>query len=298
MELREIPPEKLDLSLGRLRLMPEAAVREKEESLRSKGQLSPLVAAEIDGVLVLVDGFMRQAAARRLGLEHLVVEVVRVSAVQMKAQVYLRNRDRGMGLIEECRLVCELCETDGLNQVEVADLLERHKSWVCRRLGLYRGLSPRLWEDASVGLLDGGSLRRLARLPTRNQEELVTVARRDDLKAQETSALVHLWSRAEDPEARQYLLDNPRGAIELSRAASGCAADPRLGEAGSGLLRDLVMVQQVILRLTRRLREGLGAVPDEGLCLLREAASRAQQAWRSALRETQKRLQSDEEEEE
>lgn len=95
MELRSVEPSALDLSLGRLRQLPEAAVRAKEASLRAKGQLSPLVAAEHEGLLMLIDGFVRHLAAVRLGLDHVLVEVVRLSAVQMKAQVYLRYRERG-----------------------------------------------------------------------------------------------------------------------------------------------------------------------------------------------------------
>jgi len=294
MELRRVCPSSLDLSLCRLRQLPDATVEQMAASLRSKGQLSPVVAAEQDGVLVLIDGFVRQMAAARLGLDSVLVEVVQLSPIQMKAQVYLRNRDRGMCLIEECRLVAELCETDGLSQVEVADLLERHKSWVCRRLGLHRSLSRRLWDDASVGLLAGGSLRRLARLPARNQEELWAVAQRDDLKAHELSALADLWRRAEDREARQYLLDNPRGAVELFRAGSGGAIDPRLGEAGSLLVRDLAIVEQVCLRVVRRLREGLGEVPEDGLRLVREAAASAEQACQSAIKETRRRISPEE----
>ena len=141
MQLQHIDPRDLSLALRRLRQVPEAAVRDKLESLRSKGQMSPLVAAEHEGQLVLVDGFARQAAAVRLELTTVAVEVVRLTAVQMKAQLYLRNRERGLALLEECRLVRELCEADGLSQVEVAAMLERHKSWISRRLGLWKALS-------------------------------------------------------------------------------------------------------------------------------------------------------------
>ena len=138
MLLRREEPVALDLSLGRLRQLPEPVVRRMVESLRSKGQLTPLAVAEHEGRLMLVDGFVRHLAAVRLGLETVLVEVMQLSPVQMKAQVYLRNRERGLLLIEECRLVRELVEVDRLNQVEVGDLLERHKSWVCRRLSLSR----------------------------------------------------------------------------------------------------------------------------------------------------------------
>jgi hypothetical protein len=178
MELRHVKTAALDLSLGRLRQIRTGAVRAMEASLRSKGQLSPVVAAAQDGAPVLIDGFVRHFAAGRLGLETLLVEVVQADSVQMKAQVYLRNRDRAMALIEECRLVYELCELDGLSQVQVGDLLERHKSWVCRRLALYGSFSVHLLEDHALGLLGAGSVRRLARLSPRNQDQLLSVALR------------------------------------------------------------------------------------------------------------------------
>src|SRR5512142_3294470 len=118
MQLCQVNPRALNLMLRRLRLVPESAVRDKAESLQHQGQISPLVAAEHEGELILVDGFARQAAAVRLGLETVTVQVHQLSTVQMKAQLYLRNHERGLVLIDECRLVHELCESDGLNQVE------------------------------------------------------------------------------------------------------------------------------------------------------------------------------------
>ena len=40
-------------------------------------------------------------------MSSLLVEVVKLLSVQMKALLYLRNRDRGLMLLEECRLVLE-----------------------------------------------------------------------------------------------------------------------------------------------------------------------------------------------
>jgi ParB-like chromosome segregation protein Spo0J len=285
MVFREVSPGELDLSLGRLRQFPEAAVREKAASLRSKGQLTPVVAAEQGGLLVLVDGFVRHLAAVRLGLPTLLVEVIQVSPVQMKAQVYLRNRDRGLMLLEECRLVVELSDQDGLSQVEIGDALERHKSWVCRRLGLYRSLSPHLLADASVGLIEGGSLRRLAQLPARNQEELVAVARRDGLSSRETSVLVDLWRRATDGEARRYVMEHPLEAIRRVRAGRERPVDARLGKAGCELLESLLVVRQASLRMQRRLRDGLGELPTEGMTVLAAARDRAEDDCATALRE-------------
>lgn len=285
MLLRREEPVALDLSLGRLRQLPEPVVRRMVESLRSKGQLTPLAVAEHEGRLMLVDGFVRHLAAVRLGLETVLVEVVQLSAVQMKAQVYLRNRKRGLLLIEECRLVLELVEVDRLNQVEVGDLLERHKSWVCRRLSLSRQVSPHLMDDVALGLLGEGSLRKLAQLPARNQEELWAVAQREGLGSRDTGQLAELWQRAPDPEARGFLLAHPREALDRAQKKPVPPVDPRLGAAGQELVAGLVSMRRLCLRLLRRLRDGLGELPPEGVVQIVRARAQADEDCRLLLRE-------------
>lgn len=286
MELRRTELSKLGLSLGRLRQIPEPAVRAMTESLRSKGQLSPLVAARgEDRALVLVDGFVRHLAATRLSMDSLLVEIVELSPIQMKAQLYLRNRERGLLVIEECRLVRELVEVDGLTQVEVGDLLERHKSWVCRRLSLLVQVSPNLVEEAELGLLSAGSLRKLAQLPPRNQEELWAAARRADLGTADTGQLIELWRRAPDPEARRFVLAQPQEALRLAGGKPLTTQDVRLGVAGEEVLRSLDILRRTSLRLARRLRDGLGELAPDGRDLLRQAHQRAQEDCHGALGE-------------
>jgi len=282
MQLRTVNPADLDLSLGRLRQVQRRAVQSMMASLREKGQLSALVAARQDAALILVDGFVRQAAAVHLGLPSLRVEVVELSPVQMKAQLYLCNRERGLLLVEQCRLVHELSTLDGLSQVEIAALLERHKSWVCRRLSLYRQLSPHLLTDLATGLLGPGALRRLAQLPMRNQEELVCVARREALGSRDTSNLVDLWRRTTDPEARQYLLDHPRDALHRARGEHE-DQDPRLTGGATALLRSLSNLTLSSLRIERRLRDGLGALAPAGIEVIAAEHARATQHSNTAL---------------
>lgn len=283
MDFRRVSPSALNLTLARLRQLPEAAVRGKFESLQRIGQLSPLVAAEQDGVLVLVDGFARHQAALRLGLEELLVEVVSLTATQMKAQLYLRNRERGLQLLEECRLVRELCDLDGLSQIEVADLLERHKSWVCRRLALFRGLSCNLLAEQALDLLPGGSLRRLAQLPARNQEEVMAASLRDGIPAEDVGALADLIRRAPTPLASRYVLDHPADALARARGKAEPPADPRLGELARQVLEGLQILRQTSLRIQRRARDGLGSLPVDGTRLLVEATDGAENDCRTAL---------------
>lgn len=283
MDIRRVLLKDLDLALARLRQLPDAPVRAKAESLRSKGQLSPLVAADCDGTLVLVDGFLRHQAALRLGLDALLVAVVRLDAAHMKAQVYLRNRERGLLLLEECRLVQELADADGLSQVEIAELLERHKSWVCRRLGLFRGLSPHLLATDALACLPGGSLRRLAQLPARNQEQVMAVAQRDGILPHDVGALADLVRRAPNPLSRSYVLDHPKDALERARRRNEKAIDPSLGQAGTELLAGLVALRQIGLRVLSRATSGLGDLPPGAVNHLRTATGDAERDGKAAI---------------
>lgn len=285
MPLGRVDPAALDLALGRLRQIPEPAIRSMVASLRSKGQLSSLVAAERDGVLVLVDGFVRQIAARRLSMPSVAVDALELSSAQMKAQLYLRNRERGLFLLEECRIVRDLVEVESLSQVEVGDLLERHKSWVSRRLSLIARISPHLAEEAQLGRLGGGSLRKLALLPARNQEELFAAATASELPARDVELLIDLWRKAPDPQARQFLIEHPGEAIQLARGEPERAMDVRLGPGGEEVRVALEQMRRAGLRVLRRLRDGLGPLAPEGIVLLAEARRKTDAEAQGALRE-------------
>ena len=279
----QVKPESLDLSLGRLRQVRQRAVDAMKLSLQAKGQLSPVVAARMDGRLLLIDGFCRQRAAVTLGFEELAVEILEVSSARMKAEMYLRNAERGFSLVEQCRLVADLADNEKLSQVEIAELVERHKSWVCRRLNLARTLSPRLLEDLALGFVTPGSLRALAELPTRNQEELLTVALRDSLTPKELESLVHLWRKSPSVEARDYVLAQPRAAIELARGGTADSLDPRLGPRGEQLLRGLHILQSTGARLFRTAAGGDGDWAITVRSELQKALHLARQETQAAL---------------
>lgn len=254
-------------------------------SLGKKGQLSSVVAAERDGALVLVDGFVRQLAARRIDMPTLAADVVDLSPVQMKAQLYLRNRERGLLLLEECRLVHELVLLDQLSQVEVSDLLERHKTWVSRRFSLITRISPNLLGEALLGRLGGGSLRKLALLPARNQDELWAAISRDPLTPRDAELVIDLWRRAPDAPARQFIVEHPKEAARLARGEPEKVVDVRLGAAGEEVRVALEQMRRAGLRVLRRLHDGLGPLSPEGGGLLAEAHRKTEAEAIGALRE-------------
>lgn len=230
-----LPLSKLDIRLKRLRNLAGSSVQNMLMSLKKRGQLTPVVAArqasEVSGsVYILIDGFKRQMAAEILGIESLLVILVDWQGAFQKAQMYLLNRNNGFTMIEEALLIRELVEKDGLTQTEVASLLERHKSFVSRRLATIRNLAPQVIEDIKLGLVPGGSAVSLARLPQDNQAEWVMVIQTHRLKAKECHQLIDLWCKADSHQQKQFLLDSPRKALELCKKNEGYDNDNEWNE--------------------------------------------------------------------
>lgn len=283
MAERVVSPTAVDLGLSRLRVIGATAVDEMKRSLERKGQLSPAVVAEEGERLDLIDGFKRQAAVLALGWPTLWVDVVRLSVVERKAHVYVRNRERGLTLLEESLLVRELVQVDGLNQVEVGDLLDRHKSWVCRRLQFLEALSPYLLEDVRVGLLSPGSARRLAVLPSGNQEEMAATVQRHDLSPRQTGRLIELWQRAPDETARRFVLTHPGEALAVAGGSeTERTQDPRLNPRAQQAWRSLRILRATAERLRVRCEEGIGPLEAEAGAVIEEAFAQAREASRQA----------------
>jgi ParB-like chromosome segregation protein Spo0J len=139
---------------ARYRLRAPAAERVLEASLRRYGQMSPVVVFRWQDRYELIDGFKRLAAARAVReLSRLWARVIEADERSAKAAIYGLNRVSGKpSELEEAWIVHALVREDGLPQVDVADLLGRHKSWVCRRLALIEKLAEPAQDELKVGL--------------------------------------------------------------------------------------------------------------------------------------------------
>jgi ParB-like chromosome segregation protein Spo0J len=127
---------------GRYRLHLPEAERAMARSLERYGQLSPVVVCQRQDRYELIDGFKRLGAARTLApMSHLSARLMEADERTAKAAIYGLNRAGGRTReLEEAWIIQALVREDGLSQVEVAELLGRHKSWVCRRLALIERL--------------------------------------------------------------------------------------------------------------------------------------------------------------
>jgi ParB-like chromosome segregation protein Spo0J len=238
---QSLPLDAFDERLQRYRLVQPKLERQMAASLRDYGQLSPVIVCRLDGQIVLVDGFKRLRAARSLkGLTHLSARLLETDAQGAKAAVFNLNRIAGKPVeLEEAWIIAALVEEDGLQQVEVARLLGRHKSWVNRRLALIQRLCDSAREALRLGLLTPTQARHLTRLPRGNQNAALATATQAALTSRELSEVVDLLCACSTTEQTDFVLTKPREALRQSQDAAVHHWDPRLSPAGNRIAKRL-----------------------------------------------------------
>jgi ParB/RepB/Spo0J family partition protein len=250
-DLLHLKGEEIGESYGRYRLHVPEAERAMARSLKRYGQLSPVVVCQRQERYELIDGFKRLGAARSLaGIEHLTARLLEADERSAKAAIYGLNRAGGRTReLEEAWIIHALVREDGMSQVEVAELLGRHKSWVCRRLALIERLGSKARDDLRVGLLSPTSARQMVRLPQGNQAEVLDAVRREALSGAELAGVVDLWLGCADRSQQQYILVHPREALSQAKGLSHVGRDPRLSEAGNHVWKRVGLLLDVLGRM-------------------------------------------------
>jgi ParB-like chromosome segregation protein Spo0J len=250
--IRELALEDIGEHYGRYRLHLPDAERAMARSLERYGQISPLVVCLRMGHYELIDGFKRLAAARMLSaMSRLSIRIILVDERSAKAAIYGLNRAGGRTReLEEAWIVHALVREDGLTQVEVAELLGRHKSWVCRRLALIERLGPEAKDELRVGLLCPTAARQIVRLPEGNQGEVLQVIRREALSTVELTAMVDLLLECPGRRQQEFILQNPREALSQKKGfVTVSSRDPRLSPTGNDVFKRLGILIEMLAKM-------------------------------------------------
>jgi ParB-like chromosome segregation protein Spo0J len=245
-----------DLRLERYRIAAPKADQLLARSLSKYGQLAPLVYCILDDALVLVDGFKRLRAARTLkGVTTLQARKLEVDEHGAKAAIFNLNRITSRpNELEESWIIYALVHDDGLEQVEVAQMLGRHKSCFNRRLALIERLTDAARESLRLGLLTPTQARHLTQLPRGNQNAAMQCASEHALSSRELSEAVRLLQSASTREQTQFVLEKPREAIRQSQDSYVHQWDPRLSSAGNRIARRLGMLLDATTKMNHWLR--------------------------------------------
>lgn len=251
MQPQTTPVAELGERLGALRLCEAAALEAMQRSLSRKGQLTPVVVFAERGRLEVLDGFKRLRAARALGWATVVTAVADIGSLDAKIRLAELHKQRGLSELEEGWLVRSLHREDRLSQSEIARRLERHKSWVCRRLMLVETLDAAVQADVRLGLLSPRAAVALGALPRGNQPGAAEVVVRRGLTVRQVELWVAQLVDLGDNEARAAEIAR---RLEVAAEASPPQKPPRaVRNEAEWMAADIATVRRVAARLQARL---------------------------------------------
>jgi ParB-like chromosome segregation protein Spo0J len=243
---REVGLDGIELRFAATRVDDERAVRRLMQSIEACGQLIACIAvdpgASEAAPLVLIDGYRRVAALRRLARDTVRVECWNCSLGAALAQVLARSRSRAFTALEEALLLRELMDGQRLSQREAARQSGRDASWVQRRLQLLGELPEGLLEAVRTGQVSTWAATRvfapLARANADHAQRLLArgTKPRQGLSTRELASWFAHYQRAQRRE-REHMVDHPRLLLDslAERDSQRAAAQLENGPEGAAV---------------------------------------------------------------
>jgi ParB/RepB/Spo0J family partition protein len=259
----EVDLHRLELRFASSRLVEPRAVARIADSIERCGQIVPCIVVAVPGAavtggerLVLIDGYRRFAALRRLGRDTAGVERWTCDVTEALLGLLARTQNRPLASVEEALLMRELMQGLGLSQHDLARRCGRDVSWVSRRLQLLSGLPDAALTAVRAGTLSSWAASRivvpLARANAEHADQLLTALADAPLSTRELRCWFEHYQKA-FRSARAHMVSRPRLFIDTLRQTGAQRAGERLRDGPEGeCAADLRGIEAILVRLRKR----------------------------------------------
>jgi ParB family transcriptional regulator, chromosome partitioning protein len=262
----EVDLHLLELRFAGARRIEPQAVEKLARSIERDGQIVPLIVvggspntsdAKDGKRLVLIDGYRRVAALRRLGRDRASVERWPCDLAEAVMGVLARTQSRSFAAIEEALLLRELTQGLAVSQREAALRCGRDVSWVNRRLKLLSALPEPAVAAVREGRLSTWSAARviapLARANSAHADRLLRAQEQAPLSTRDLGEWFEHYQKAKR-SVRERMLDHPRLFLQALKERAEETSSERLRVGPEGECEaDLWRINELICRVRKRL---------------------------------------------
>ena len=266
MKVIELNVAALDVRYSGLRVLDRRRETQLMASLEEHGQQDAIsVITGSDGRWVVVDGHKRVRALKRLRRDVAKAVVLEAGPAEALVAAYRAGSGRGYNAIEDGWLIYELHRNVKWSLGKAAGAMGRTKSWASRRLGLVEGLPDGVLESVRCGELGAWSaMKHLLPLARANAEACAGLAVKivsAQMSSREVAMVCEHYAKS-GAQVRARILEDPAKFLKALEAASKGTQDPALSEAENRALKQLELMGNVALGLTRSLPQILGYDAD------------------------------------
>src|SRR5215470_1224190 len=260
----EVDLHLLELRFSGARLIEPQAVERLARTIERDGQIVPLIVVGSPGSseagtqrLVLIDGYRRVAALRRLGRDRAFVERWPCDLAEAVLGVLARTQSRSFAAIEEALLLRELTQGLGVSQREAARRCARDGSWVNRRLQLLASLPEAALAAVREGRLSSWAAARviapLARANAGHADRLLRAQGQARLSTRELGQWFEHYQKSRRG-VRERMVDHPRLFLQALKEKAEERSSERLRDGPEGECEaDLWRINELICRVRKRL---------------------------------------------
>lgn len=288
----ELELHQIELRHESLRTRSTQRERRVLASISDLGQTTPVVVVHDGEKFVLIDGYKRLRALRRLGLN--TVMAIEWTLAESDALVFERILRAGEAdsAIEQGWFLCEMHTRFGLTHQELARRFSRTQSWVSRRIALVALLPETVQSHVRNGAIGAHAAMKylvpMARANATDCERLADAIAPEKLSDRQVGELYGAYL-AGNRKARELVVSAPLVAL---RAREEAARNKSVTKTPiEVLLDDLGIVTGIARRAHGRLRSGALAGTDGGeQQRLRHACSDAFEAIETVKRRIEKEM--------
>ena len=265
----------VDLRYAHTRIARPKHVDMIASSIERFDQITPVLIVPEAERLVLIHGFVRLAAIRKLGRDTIRADIQEISEVQALYHLLADTQERQWEAIEQAWIIRDLHERLGCSLTEIARGIGYDTSWVSRRLSLIEGLSEDILRSVAKGQVSTYAAARvlvpLARANTDHAQKLVAHLAGRRLSTRQLAGFFTHY-QASNKQTRERMICDPSLFLKAKQSREEKTSADALAKGPEGAwIKDWDIVKAVLRRVTRQLATVLytGQDRDERMRLVR-----------------------------
>jgi ParB family transcriptional regulator, chromosome partitioning protein len=252
----EIGISSLVLRYSSTRIARPRALNMMISSMDRYGQITPVVVVTEDGLMILIDGYLRVQALSRLGRDVVAAEVCEDGELRALFQLLSRCGERQWESVEQGWILRDIKDRFGCTASEMARSVGRDVSWVSRRLGLIESLSEDVLEAVCKGHVSTWAATRvlvpLARAKPSHAKQLTRYLSDTPMPTRDLAAFLKHYENS-NKRTRDRMAAEPALFFKAQKSRDENRLSESLDQGPEGeWIKDLDIVGAVLRRLLRR----------------------------------------------
>ncbi len=252
---QEIDVSSLDLRYAHTRIARPKALNMIMNSMDRYGQITPAIVASEEDIIVLIDGYLRVEALKRLGRDTIIAEICHEGELTALFRLLSRSGERQWEAVEQAWIIRDIKARFDCSLTEVARSIGHDLSWVSRRVSLIEDLSEDTLKAVCQGHISTWAATRvlvpLARANPGHAEKLTSHLSAAPISSRNLQAFLRHYENS-NRQIRDRMIADPNLFFKAYKAGDEKKRADSLNQGPEGQwIKDFEIVTSMLKRLAK-----------------------------------------------